>query len=75
MMHLPPSEAKALSMWEYEAMLHGWNEAHRSGDDVEAPDPDKTQKLIDRINLDPKLFEGKSKRKEPMRAGAQPAKA
>lgn len=72
MMHMPPSEAKALSLWEYEAMLWNWNKAH-NGSDVEAPDPDKTQKLIDKINLDPKLFEGKAKRKEPMRAGPQRA--
>lgn len=55
MMHIPPGDAKALSLWEYEALLHHWNKAHNGGDDVEAPDHAMTQKLIDRINADPRL--------------------
>lgn len=72
MMNIPPSETKRLSLWEYEAMLFNWNKAHSTGD-VEPADPVKTQKLIDRINSDPKLFEGTGKRGEPMRAGFTPA--
>lgn len=53
MMNIPPSEAKALSMWEYEALLFHWNDAHST--DVQPPDPALTMKLIDRINMDPKL--------------------
>ncbi len=55
MMNVPPSEARCLSLWEYEALLHGWNEAHSAGDDVEAPDPAKALALLDRINSDPRL--------------------
>lgn len=55
MMNIPPGEAKALTLWEYEALLHHWNAAHSTGDDVEPPDPATTQKLIDMINSDPKL--------------------
>lgn len=72
MMNIGPGDARTLSLWEYEVMLHHWNAAHSTVDDVQAPDPKKTQALIDRINTDPKLFEGKAKRKEPMRAGPQP---
>jgi hypothetical protein len=65
MMNIGPTEARALSLWEYEALLHHWNEAHSAGDDVKAPDHDKTQKLIDMINLDPKLYQGKPKPNPP----------
>lgn len=54
MMNIPPSDAKAMSLWEYEALLHHWNSAHKT-DDVQAPDHESTQKLIDRINADPRL--------------------
>ncbi len=55
MMNVPPSEARCLSLWEYEALLYHWNEAHSAGDDVEAPDPEKALALLDRINSDPRL--------------------
>jgi len=55
MMNIPPRDAKALTMREYEMLLHHWNEAHDSGD-VEPPDHETTQKLIDRINSDPRLY-------------------
>lgn len=61
MMNIPPSEAKALPLEEYEMLLFHWNDAHGGGDDVAPPDHDKTQKLIDRINADPKLYAGKAK--------------
>lgn len=54
MMNIPPSEAKALSMEEYEMLLHGWNKAH-GGDDVSAPDPEMVQRRLDAINADPRL--------------------
>lgn len=49
-----------MSLWEYEALLQHWNKAHGS-DDVEAPDHARTQKLIDRINADPRLHANPSK--------------
>lgn len=41
-------------MWEYEALLYHWNEAHSTGD-VQAPDPATAIPLLDRINADPRL--------------------
>lgn len=74
MMNIPPSEAKALSLWEYEALLHHWNEAHGSGDDVEIVDPEITQRLIDRLRDNPEMLKGKPK--EPRKKGrARPVPA
>lgn len=72
MMNVSDADARGMSLYDYEGRLHYWNKAHATGDDVEAPDPEKTQTLIDRINSNPKLFEGKAVKKEPMRAGPQP---
>lgn len=55
MMNIPPSEAKRLTLWEYQALLHNWNRAHSTGDDIKAPDPERTQRMIDRINANPAL--------------------
>lgn len=53
MMNIPPSEAAALSLYDYEALLWHWNDAH----DTEGPttDADRTLALVDAINLDPRL--------------------
>ncbi len=61
MMNVSDRDARAMSLYDYEARLHHWNAAH--SDDVQAPDHDKTQALIDRINLDPKLHKAKPKTK------------
>jgi hypothetical protein len=53
-MNIPPSEAKALSLWEDEALLWNWNEAHNVEGDG-PPDPETTQALLDKINADPRL--------------------
>lgn len=53
-MNIPPSDARLLSLWEYEALLWNWNDAH-SGIDVEPPDPHKAQAIIDKLNADPRL--------------------
>lgn len=53
-MNIPPSEAKALSLWEYESLLFHWNDAH--GGEVKAPDAGQTQSMIDQINSDPRLI-------------------
>lgn len=54
MMNIGPGDARTLSLWEYEALLHHWNEAHGSSD-VKPPDHEMTQRLIDQINSDPRL--------------------
>lgn len=53
-MNIPPSEAKQLSLYEYEAILWNWNDA-QGGHDDDAPDPELTMKLIDRINADERM--------------------
>lgn len=55
MMNIPGDEARRMSLWEYEARLYHWNEAHNTSDDVEAPDPEMVMPLLDRINADPRL--------------------
>lgn len=55
MMNIPPSAAEELSLWEYEALLYHWNEAHSGGDDAQPPDPELTQRLIDAAKLNPQL--------------------
>lgn len=34
---MPPSEAKRLTLWEYQALLHNWEQAHSTGE--EKPEP------------------------------------
>lgn len=53
-MNIPPGEAKALSLYDYEAILWNWNDA-MNRDELDAPDPEVTMKLIDRINADPRM--------------------
>ncbi len=55
MMNIPVEAAAALALWEYEALLWHWNDAHSSGDDIEAPDPERAIAMLDRINADPRL--------------------
>lgn len=55
MMNIPPSEAGRLSLHAYEGMLHHWNAAHATGDDIKAPDAAKAQAMMDRINADPRF--------------------
>jgi hypothetical protein len=55
MMNIPPSEAEHMSLYDYEAMLWNWNEAHRSGDDIDPPDPETTMARLEKINADPRL--------------------
>lgn len=49
------NQIRDMSLWEYEARLFHWNEAHRAKDDVAPPDPETTMKLIALANLDPRL--------------------
>jgi hypothetical protein len=43
---IPPSEAKALTLYEYQAMLHNWEQAHKTGD--EAPEPPSIEETEER---------------------------
>lgn len=54
MMNIPPDVAARMSLWEYEALLYHWNAAH-GGDDIQPPDHELTQRLIDKISLNPDL--------------------
>lgn len=53
-MNIPPSEARHLSYYDSQAILWHWNDMHDVGDG-DAPDPELTMKLIDKINADPRL--------------------
>lgn len=59
MMGLGRADTDTMSLWEYEARLFHWNEAHGSGDDIGAPDPATAQRIIDMANKDPRLTKGK----------------
>jgi len=51
MMGIPPSEAKALTWWEYQAMLWNWNDRHSTDEqeEVEAPDADFIRRRQERL--------------------------
>ncbi len=57
MMGLGRDDANNMNLWEYEARLWHWNDAHGGDDDDggERPDPAAMQRMIDRINSDPLL--------------------
>jgi hypothetical protein len=55
-MNIPPSEADRFSLYEYEELLHHWNEAHSLDDDADAPDPEMAMAIIDKINMDERLI-------------------
>lgn len=63
-MNIPPSDARELSFWEYDALIYNWNEAHGEGD-VEIVDPEVTQRHIDRLRARPDLLKGKPKTPVP----------
>lgn len=56
MMNMQPSEAKALSLYEYEMMLHNWAKAH-DPDHVDIVAPDVTQDLITKLKAKPELLQ------------------
>lgn len=53
-MNIPPSELNQMDLWKYEALLFEWNAAH-STDDVKAPDAERSEAMLERINNDPRL--------------------
>lgn len=40
---IPPSEAKALTLYEYQALTHNWEKAHETEDEIEAPSIEETE--------------------------------
>lgn len=54
MMNIPPDQAARLSLWEYEALLWHWNDAHDTSD-IEPPDPEIAMPILERANLNPQL--------------------
>jgi hypothetical protein len=53
MMAIPPSEAKKLTWWEYQALLWNWNDRHDTGQEepVEPPSPENVLALSHRVEL------------------------
>lgn len=54
-MGVSAADAREMSIWEYEARIHHWNESHGDGD-PEVVDPEITQSLVDRLNSRPELM-------------------
>lgn len=49
-MNIPPSEAKALTLYDYQALLHNWQAAQGPGDDPpEPPSIEETEARRDRL--------------------------
>lgn len=46
MMGIPPSEAKAMSLLEYQALMYRWNEAHAAESDIEPPSIEETEQAF-----------------------------
>lgn len=44
-MQIAPSELRSLSLWQFAAMVSGWNEANKSGDDSKALKPEDEEHL------------------------------
>lgn len=50
MMNIPPSEAKRLCWWEYQAILWNWNDRHKVEDEpAEAPDAAFVERRQERL--------------------------
>lgn len=56
MMNVSPAEARRLSLFEYEAMLFHWNDAHDASGNVDAPDPDFAMRVLEMANSDERLI-------------------
>jgi hypothetical protein len=55
-MGIPPSEAKALSLWEYEAILIEWNHARDPDADLPVFTVDMFDKALDLFEQNPHLL-------------------
>jgi hypothetical protein len=50
MMSIPPSEARKLTLYEYQALLHNWQAAHETGEEVpEPPSIEETEARRERL--------------------------
>lgn len=54
-MNIPVSDARALSLWEYDALIYHWNEAHGDGDAPTVPH-EVSERLIDKLRANPELL-------------------
>jgi len=52
-MQMPPSEMLRLSLWEFAAMVHGWNKANAPADKPEPLDEETEEELFEFINEKP----------------------
>lgn len=48
-MGIPPSEAKALTLYEYQALLHGWQQAHPTEEVIEPPSIEEAEARMRRL--------------------------
>ncbi|MEC9067806.1 MAG: hypothetical protein VX569_11065 [Pseudomonadota bacterium] len=48
-MGIPPSEAKALTLYEYQALLHGWEQAHPTEEAIEPPSIEEAEARMRRL--------------------------
>lgn len=55
MMGVTVSDARSLSLWEYEALLHHWNRAHGGEEPIDPEDAEATVARLAEINLDPRF--------------------
>lgn len=71
MMNVPPSEAGALSLWAYEALLYNWNRIHNPDAVADVPHPDIMEKKIAGLKARPEMLTranpGKGDRKKKVR--------
>lgn len=61
MMNVGAADARAMSLWEYEARLYHWNEAHKTDKDQPKSDPAKMERLIAKLKDNPDLLAAKPK--------------
>jgi hypothetical protein len=62
MMGLGWADIERMSLWEYEARLYHWNEAHGGGD-ISPPDAATAMRILEKANLDPRLTQGPNRKK------------
>jgi 16S rRNA G527 N7-methylase RsmG len=56
MMGLSLAEGDALSLHDYEQILHNWNEAHNTTGEMDAPDPELAMAILEKANRDERLI-------------------
>lgn len=56
MMGLSLAETDALSLHDYEELLHNWNEAHALDGEPDPPDPEMAMAILEKANRDERLI-------------------